>query len=336
MHRETARTMVAPGKGILAMDESNGTCNRRFAALGIDQTEEQRRRYRQLLVTTPGLGEHVAGAILYDETIRQTTDDGTPMPRALEDAGVLPGIKVDTGAKELAGHPGEQVTEGLDGLRDRLDEYRTLGARFAKWRAVISIGDDRPSRGCVEANAHALARYAALCQEAGITPIVEPEVLMEGDHGLRTCAAVTRRVLDRVFAELRAQRVDLAGIVLKPNMVLPGCDSDERPSPAEIARATVETLGEVVPPNVPGIAFLSSGQSDLDTTVRLDAMNRIFPNAPWALTFSFGRALQRTALQAWGGDPTKVEDAQRRLRHRLRVNAAAARGAYDPRMDEAA
>ncbi len=336
MHRETARRMVTPGRGILAMDESNGTCNRRFAALGIDQTEEQRRRYRQLLVTTPGLGEYISAAILYDETIRQTTDDGTPMPQVLAYAGVVPGIKVDTGTTALARHPGEKVTEGLDGLRERLAEYADLGARFAKWRAVIAVGQGRPSRGCIEANAHALARYAALCQEADMTPIVEPEVLMDGDHGLRACAEATSRVLGRVFAELSTHRVDLSGIVLKSNMVVPGLDSDERPSPAEVARATVETLGEVVPPNVAGIAFLSGGQSDIDATVRLDAMNRLFPDAPWTLTFSYGRALQRAALETWAGDPSRVEDAQRRLLHRARANAAAARGAYDPGMDEAA
>ncbi len=333
---ETARTMVRPGKGILAMDESNATCNKRFVALGIEPTEEQRRRYRQLLITTPGLAEFVAGAILYDETLRQCTDEGVPFPRVLEEAGIIPGIKVDTGAKDLAGHPGEKVTEGLDGLRDRLAEYSAMGARFAKWRAVLSIGPGRPSRGCIEANAHALARYAALCQEAGITPIVEPEVVMEGDHSMEVCQEVTGRVLDRVFAELRAQRVDLAGIVLKTNMVVPGAASEERPSAEEVARATVDCLTRVVPSTVPGVAFLSGGQSNEDATARLDAMNRIFPEAPWRLTFSYGRALQRPALETWRGRASKVEDAQRNLLHRARLNAAASVGAYDPSMDTAA
>jgi fructose-bisphosphate aldolase class I len=332
----TAQEMVAPGKGILAMDESTATCNKRFAALGIEESEEQRRRYRQLLVTTPGLSEFISGAILYDETIRQSTDDGRPFPQVLSDAGILPGIKVDTGAKNLAAHPGEKVTEGLTGLRERLADYVELGARFAKWRGVIAIGSARPSRGCVDANAHALARYAALCQEAGLTPIVEPEVLMDGDHSIETCREVSLRVLDRVVAELRAQRVELSGIVLKPNMILPGSESGEEPSLEEVARATVGWLAEVVPPAVPGIAFLSGGQSDEEATERLDAMNRLFPEAPWRLTFSYGRALQRPALEAWRGRPENVEAGQEKLLHRARLNSAATQGAYDAGMDDAA
>ncbi len=336
MYEDTARRMVAPATGILAMDESTGTCNRRFAEYGIPATAEQRRRYRQLLITTPGLADFISGAILYDETIRQHTDDGVPFPRVLAEAGILPGIKVDTGAKALAGHPGEKVTEGLDGLRERLADYAGLGARFAKWRAVIVIGDRLPSRGCVDANAHALARYAALCQEAGITPIVEPEVLMDGNHGLDTCRAVTGRVLEGVFSELRAQGVNLAGVVLKPNMVLPGVASGERPTPDDVAHATLETLGEVVPPKVAGIAFLSGGQTDEEATARLAAMNRLYPQAPWPLTFSFGRALQRAALDVWRGDPARVDEAQQRLLERARLNAGAVRGAYDRAAHEAA
>ena len=333
---DTARRLTADDKGLLAMDKSNSTCNKRFARLGIPQTEEARHAYRELLVTAPGLGEHISGAILYDETIRQRKTDGTPLVKALLDLGIIPGIKVDTGARDLAGHPGEKVTEGLDGLRRRLAEYVRMGARFAKWRAVIAVNDGIPSRGCVEANAHALARYAALCQEAGLLPIVEPEVLMSGDHTLERCEQVTEQVLRAVFVQLHAQRVLLEGVVLKPNMVLPGLSCSRRGSVAEVADATVRCLLRAVPAAVPAIAFLSGGQSAELASARLNAMNARFESQlPWALTFSFARAIQQPALDIWKGDEANVAEAQRALVHRARCNRAARRGEYDGAMESA-
>ena len=311
---DTARTLVAGDKGLLAMDESNPTCNKRFARLGIPQTEEARRAYRELIVTTPGLGECISGAILYDETIRQQTKDGTPFVKVITDAGIIPGIKVDTGAKDMAGHPGEKITEGLDGLRDRLKEYLQMGARFAKWRAVIAVGDGIPSRGCIEANAQALARYAALCQEAGLVPVVEPEVLMDGEHTLERCCEVTEEVLRTVFNQLYTQRVMLEGMILKPNMVLPGLTCPKQETVDEVADATVRCLLRAVPAAVPGIAFLSGGQSAELASARLNAMNvRFKSRLPWALAFSFARAIQQPALEIWQGQEANVLAAQQAL-----------------------
>ena len=325
----TASALVADDKGLLAMDESTPTCNRRFAALGIPQTEEARRDYREMIVTTAKLGECISGAILYDETIRQKTKEGTSILNVLIDSGIIPGIKVDMGAKELAGHPGEKITEGLDGLRERLEEYHEMGARFAKWRAVIAIGEGIPSQSCLEGNAHALARYAALCQEAGLVPVVEPEVLMEGAHTLQQCSAVTEEVLHEVFSQLYAQRVMLEGIILKPNMVLPGLACPEQTTANEIADATVTCLLQAVPAAVPGIAFLSGGQPAELATLRLNAMNvRFKSRLPWALAFSFARALQQPALEIWAGQATQVVAAQSALLHRIRCNQAARRGDY--------
>ena len=335
MLRDTAKLLFADNKGLLAMDESNGTCNKRFAKLGIPQTVEARRAYRELIVTTPGLGECIGGAILYDETIRQQKSDGTTFVKVLIEAGIIPGIKVDTGAKELAGHPGEKVTEGLDGLRDRLAEYVRMGARFAKWRAVIAIGDGLPSWGCVEANAHALARYAALCQEAGLVPVVEPEVIMDGEHTLEQCREVTDEVLRTVFSELFAQRVMLEGIILKPNMVLPGSTCPKQEAVEEVADATVNCLLRAVPAAVPAIAFLSGGQSAELASARLNAMNvRFKSRLPWALAFSFARAIQQPALELWKGQEANVLAAQQALYHRARCNQAARRGAYSAEMEK--
>ena len=334
---DTAGALVAGGKGLLAMDESNSTCNKRFAAAGIPQTEEARRAYRELIVTTRGLAEFISGAILYDETIRQRKRDGTSFVKVLTDAGIIPGIKVDIGAKDLAGHPGEKVTEGLDGLRGRLEEYAGMGARFAKWRAVIAIGDGLPSRGCVVANAQALARYAALCQEAGLVPVVEPEVLMAGDHSLERCREVTEDVLRTVFDQLYLQRVTLEGMILKPNMVLPGLACPRQETVDEVADATVRCLLRVVPGAVPGIAFLSGGQSGELASARLNAMHVRFEwpetRLPWALAFSFARAIQRPALGIWGGDEAHRIEAQRALIHRAKCNGAALRGEYDAALE---
>ena len=332
--RDTATTLVAGDKGLLAMDESNPTCNRRFAKLGIPQTEEMRRAYREMIVTTPGLGESISGAILFDETIRQQKKDGTPFVKAIADMGIIPGIKVDTGAKDLAGHPGEKITEGLDGLRDRLAEYSQMGARFAKWRAVIAVGDGIPSRGSIEANAQALARYAALCQEAGLVPVVEPEVLMDGDHTLERCREVTEEVLRTVFNQLYTQRVMLEGMILKPNMVLPGLTCPKQETVDEVADATVRCLLRSVPAAVPGIAFLSGGQSAELASARLNAMNvRFKSRLPWALAFSFARAIQQPALEIWQGDDTHALPAQRALYHRASCNRAARRGEYSAAME---
>ncbi|HWH80989.1 MAG TPA: class I fructose-bisphosphate aldolase [Burkholderiaceae bacterium] len=331
---DTAAALVAGDRGLLAMDESTPTCNRRFAKLGIAQSAEMRRAYRDMIVTTPRLGECISGAILYDETIRQQTNSGAPFVQALEAAGIVAGIKVDAGARPLAGHAGEQVTEGLDGLRERLADYAAMGARFAKWRAVIAIGDGLPTRGCTEANAHALARYAALCQEAGLVPIVEPEVLMDGEHTLERCRAVTEEALRAVFDQLHTQRVMLEGMLLKPNMVLPGADGAASGSVEAVADATVGCLLRAVPAAVPGIAFLSGGQSAALASARLNAMNvRFKARMPWALAFSFARAIQQPALERWRGQAANVPAAQQALFHRADCNRAARRGQYDPAAD---
>jgi fructose-bisphosphate aldolase class I len=332
---DTAKKLVANDKGLLAMDESNPTCNKRFAKLGIPQTEEFRRTYRELIVSTPGLSESISGAILCDETIRQQEKNGTPFANALTNAGIIPGIKVDAGAKEMAGHPGEKISEGLDGLRDRLIEYLHMGARFAKWRAVIAIGNKIPSRGCIEANAHALASYAALCQEVGLVPIVEPEVLMDGSHTLEHCFEVTEEVLRTVFNQLYAQRITLESMILKPNMVLPGLLCTKQESVDDIADITVECLLRAVPAAVPGIAFLSGGQSPELASARLNAMNARFKaRIPWALTFSFSRAIQQPALEIWHGDETMVKAAQQELYHRAKCNRAARLGEYNASVEK--
>ncbi|MEJ2535132.1 MAG: fructose-bisphosphate aldolase class I [Gammaproteobacteria bacterium] len=330
----TAQAMVAEGRGLLAIDESTGTCQKRFDSIGVECTEDNRRAYRGMLLTTPGLGEHISGAILFDETIRQATDDGVAFTKVMTEAGILPGIKVDQGAKALAGHPGEKVTEGLDGLRERLAEYVGLGAKFAKWRAVITIGDHRPTAACIEANAHALARYAALCQEAGVVPIVEPEVLMDGDHGLDECYEVTELTLRTLFGQLYEQNVLLEGAILKASMVISGADAHHRAGVDEVARATVQCLLNSVPASLAGIVFLSGGQSDQEATAHLDAMNRL-GNFPWPLSFSYGRALQAPSLKLWGEDQDDIDRAQAALAHRARMNGLAATGRYEAALEDA-
>ena len=332
---QIARAIVADGTGILAADESTGTIKKRFDSIGVESTEETRRAYRDLLFTTEGVEEYIGGVILYDETIRQKTADGTPFPNLLASKGIIPGIKVDTGAKPLALAEGETVTEGLDGLRERLAEYREHGARFAKWRAVITIGNGIPSEYAIWVNAHALARYAALVQEAGLVPIVEPEVLMDGDHTIERSFHETSRTLHAVFTELRDQRVHPEGILLKPNMVLPGYDSAEQVSDEVIAHETLHCFRRHVPAAVPGIVFLSGGQSEGEATRRLNAMNVIGPH-PWTLSFSYGRALQAAALKAWGGKEENVEAAQRAFYHRAKMNSAAQTGLYAPEMEREA
>ena len=332
---QTAAALVAPGRGILAADESTPTIGKRLAAIGVESTEPRRRTYRELLFSTVGIGEFISGVILFDETIRQRAVDGTPFPEVLRRQGVIPGIKVDGGTKPLAGFPDEVVTAGLDGLRERLGEYAALGARFAKWRAVIRIGEGRPTETCVEANAHALARYAALAQEAGLVPIVEPEVLMDGSHDLGRCAVVTVEVLRAVYEQLARHRVVLEASLLKPNMVLPGKDSPVQAGDHEIAEATVMALRQVVPAAVPGIVFLSGGQSDEEATARLNAMNGLAPQ-PWELSFSFGRALQAPVLRAWAGEDANSGPAQAALLHRAALNGAARRGSYRPQMEHLA
>jgi fructose-bisphosphate aldolase, class I len=330
-----ASAMVAKGKGILAADESSGTIKKRFDAIKLESTEEHRRTYREMLFTAPGAAEAVSGVILYDETIHQKTKDGTPFPQYLAKQGMIPGIKVDLGAKPLAGFPGETITEGLDGLRERLIAYRGLGARFAKWRAVIDIAAGIPTAFAIEANAHALARYAALCQENDIVPIVEPEVLMDGAHSLERCSEVTEQVLASVFSQLFEHRVALEGMVLKPNMVISGKKASERASPEQVAVATVWVLKRHVPPAVPGIAFLSGGQSPTEATLHLSLMNRMGP-LPWSLTFSYGRALQDTALKAWGGQAATFGAGQREFARRALLNGAATTGRYAPEMESRA
>ena len=324
---DTARALVTAGKGILAADESTPTMAKRLASVGLTSTEALRRDYREILFTTPGLADHVSGVILYDETIRQRASDGRPFAELLDRAGVIPGIKVDAGTTPLAGFPDEVVTEGLDRLRDRLAEYAAMGARFAKWRAVIRIGAGRPTPTCVAANAQALGAYAALAQEAGLVPIVEPEVMMDGDHGIERCAEVTVTVLREVYAELARHRVALEGTLLKPNMVLPGQDSAQHVDDPAVAAATLSVLRQAVPAAVPGIVFLSGGQTDVQATRRLDALNRSGVQ-PWELSFSFGRALQAPVLRAWAGEPGNTRAAHEALRHRARLNGAARRGQY--------
>jgi fructose-bisphosphate aldolase class I len=331
----TARALVAEGKGILAADESDGTIKKRFDSIGVESTEETRRAYRELLFTTEGVEEFISGVILYDETIRQSSADGTPFPKLLASKGIIPGIKVDKGAMPLARAEVETITEGLDGLRGRLEEYRELGARFAKWRATYSIGDGRPSEYCVWTNANALARYAALCEEAGLVPIVEPEVLMDGTHTLEESAKATGRVLQAVYVELHDQRVDYRGTLLKPNMVLSGYQATNRAGVDEVADATLDVLYRHVPAAVAGIVFLSGGQTDEDATAHLNAMNKRGPH-PWQLSFSYGRALQAPALKAWAGKPENVEAAQRAYYHRAKLNSAARTGMYAPEMEREA
>jgi len=332
---QTARAMVAPGKGILAADESSPTIKKRFDSIQVESTEANRRAYRELLFATKGVEDFISGVILFDETIRQSAADGTPFPKLLAAKGILPGIKVDRGAKALAGASGEKVTEGLDGLRDRIVEYEGLGARFAKWRAVITIGDEIPSDYCLDANAHALARYAALCVEGGLVPIVEPEVLMDGPHTLERCFEVTERALRRVFGALYEQRVPLDQMILKPNMVLSGTECETQASVAEVAEATLRCFRNAVPAAVPGIVFLSGGQSDELATAHLNEMNKR-GGGPWKLSFSYGRALQAAPLKAWGGDPAQVPAAQAALLHRARCNGAACEGQYTEAMETAA
>jgi fructose-bisphosphate aldolase class I len=329
---ETARAIVADHRGILAADESTGTIKKRFDSIGVESTEENRRFYRGLLFGGPGMEDSIGGVILYDETIRQLADDGTPFPELLASKGVIPGIKVDTGAHDMAGFPGEKVTEGLDGLRPRLEEYRSLGARFAKWRAVITIGDGIPTDACIRANAHALARYAALCQETGIVPIVEPEVLMDADNTIEVCREVTNRTLHETFDALYEQGVDLEGTLLKPNMVIPGKGCPQQASAEKIAEATVNCFLRVVPAAVPGIVFLSGGQTEVQATENLNAINRI--GGPWALSFSYGRALQASALGVWAGDPANAEAAQAAFVHRARMNSLAVAGEWSADLEQ--
>ena len=329
---DTARAIVADHKGILAADESTGTIKKRFDAIGVESTEENRRYYRQLLFTAPGMEDFIGGVILYDETLRQSADDGTPFSEVLASKGVVPGIKVDTGAHDQAGFPGEKVTEGLDGLRGRFEEYHRLGARFAKWRAVITIADGIPTDANLQANAHALARYAALSQEAGIVPIVEPEVLMDGDNSLEVCWEVTTRTLHETFAALYDHGIDLRGALLKPNMVVPGKGSPDQASSDRIAEATLNTFLGVVPAAIPGIVFLSGGQSEVEATANLNAINQL--GGPWPLSFSYGRALQASALQAWGGDTARTEAAQAAFVHRARMNALAVAGEWNAEMEQ--
>ncbi|MFZ2508130.1 MAG: class I fructose-bisphosphate aldolase [Steroidobacteraceae bacterium] len=330
-----AAAMIAPGKGILAADESSGTIKKRFDKIGVESTFESRRAYRELLFTTPGVEKYISGAILYDETLRQQASDGRPFPELLLARGILPGIKVDAGAKALAGFPGETITEGLDGLRERLAEYRGSGARFAKWRAVIDIGAGIPSRFAIEANAHALARYAALCQEAAIVPIVEPEVLMDGEHGIERCEEVTDQVLIAVFDALFSHRVHLEGIVLKPNMVIAGKKNRQRATPQLVVDATLRCLRRRVPAAVPGIAFLSGGQSEEEATLHLSLMNRAGA-MPWQLSFSYGRALQQSTLDAWRGETSRVAAAQKTFLRRARLCGLARNGSYEANMEQAA
>lgn len=332
--QSVAKALVAPGKGILAADESTGTIAKRFAKIEIPSTPDTRRAYRNLLFTTAGVEAFISGVILFDETIRQAADDGTPFPQLLAIKGIIPGIKVDTGAKDLAGFPGEKVTEGLDGLRERLVEYRGLGARFAKWRAVITIGAGIPTAACINANAHALARYAALCQEVGLVPIVEPEVLMDGDHTIERCDQVTTATLYNLYAALHEHRVWLEGTLLKPNMVLSGKSCPQQAGVQEVAAATVRCLRATVPAAVPGIVFLSGGQTAVTATAHLNAMNQIGPH-PWQLSFSYGRALQDSPLTTWKGKPDNVPAAQKAFYQRSRLNGAARHGQYTPQMEAA-
>jgi len=331
---QTARAIFANNKGILAMDESIGTCNKRFAEMGIPQTEDYRRAYREWILTSPNLGNFISGVILFDETIRQKKKDGTPFLTCIQDAGILPGIKVDMGAKDLAGHPGEKITEGLDGLRERFQEYATMGAKFAKWRAVITIGPNMPTRACLEANTQALARYAALCQEANLVPIVEPEVLMDGNHSLERCAEVSLETLHTLFNALYHQNILLEGMILKPNMVISGLDSPVQASIEDVAQSTLECLRRNVPAAVGGIAFLSGGQSSELATAHLNRMHKTQSPLPWDLSFSFGRALQEPALSIWKGEEANIEQAQKALLHRAECNYKAVKGEYTAEMEK--
>ncbi|WP_235071113.1 class I fructose-bisphosphate aldolase [Leptolyngbya sp. Heron Island J] len=331
----TAKSMIQKGKGILAMDESNGTCNKRFDVLGIPTTEASRQAYRELILTTPGLSDYVSGPILYDETIRQTSKAGVPFLKVIADAGMIPGIKVDTGAKDMAGHPNEKVTEGLDGLRDRIAEYYQMGARFAKWRAVITIGEGIPSRACIEANAHGLARYAALCQEGGLVPIVEPEVLIDGDHTLERCYQVTDETLDAVFSQLYTQGVAYNQMILKPSMVIPGKACAQQATVEQVAAATVRCLLKNVPATVAGIAFLSGGQTKEQSSAHLNAMNKLFGDQlPWPVTFSYARAIQQPALDYWSGKDENVKEAQKHLLERAKFNSLASKGEYSSDLEK--
>lgn len=331
--KATAQAMVAPGKGILAIDESQGTCKKRFDALGIECNEENRRLYRQLLITAEGVNEGISGMILFDETLRQKTDDGTPFSKEMEKRGMIPGIKVDAGAKELALHPGEKVTEGLDGLRERLVEYKTLGAKFAKWRAVITIGKEIPSEACIMANAHALARYAALCQEADIVPMVEPEILLDGDHTIERCYEVSVKTWKKLFSELAQQGVMPEGTILKTSMILSGKDCPTQADLDTIAKETVRGLKEGVPANIAGIVFLSGGQGDVEATERLNRMHQIC-ECPWPLSFSYGRSIQRPALKLWSENKKDIKTAQAALTERAKLNGLATLGKYSPEMEK--
>jgi fructose-bisphosphate aldolase class I len=332
----TAKELVSEGKGILAADESFGTIGKRFEAVGIESSEESRRAYREMLFTTPDIGEYLSGVILFDETIRQKTSDGTPLPKVLEQQGIIPGIKVDKSTVDMPLSPGEKYTQGLDGLGERLEEHKEFGARFTKWRAVITIGEGIPTYACIEANARALALYAAFCQEADLVPIVEPEVLIDGDHTIEQCDRVTEWTLRTTFSALREHNVHLKGMLLKPNMVISGKDAERQAGVEEVARYTVECLLRCVPPAVPGIVFLSGGQSDLQASAHLNAMNAMYDNLPWELSFSYARALQGKPMEVWGGDEANVEEAQRIFRHRAKMNSAARSGSYSEDMEQAA
>ena len=332
----TAQAMVADGKGILAIDESSPTIKKRFDSIKTECTEESRRAYRELLIDCPGLEQFISGMILFDETIRQATSDGVPFPQLMKKKGIMPGIKVDKGAKDLAGHPGEKVTEGLDGLRDRLNEYRELGAPFAKWRAVITIGDGIPSAGCIEANAHALARYAALCQEAGLVPMVEPEVLLDGNHSIERCLKVSEATLRALFAALYQQRVLLEGTILKASMVLSGKSASNRAGVDAVAEQTIACLKRSVPAALPGVVFLSGGQTPQEATAHLNAMNAMAADLPWKLSFSYSRALQEPALNTWSGKAANGKSAQDALYHRAQLNSAASLGKYSDAMEKQA
>jgi fructose-bisphosphate aldolase class I len=328
-----AQSMVAPNKGILAADESTPTIANRFASIDTESTEQSRQTYRNMLFTAPGISDYISGVILFDETLRQSTNEGVPFAEYLTSLGIVPGIKVDKGAKDLPMHPGEKITEGLDGLRQRLEEYYALGARFAKWRAVLSISDDKPSTACIDVNAHALARYSALCQEAKMVPIVEPEILMDGNHDIDKCYSVTAQVLKHVFRSLEDQKVALNGIILKPNMVISGTEANNRADVATVASATVKCLSECVPNDVPGIAFLSGGQTSEEATAHLSSMNEMGPH-PWQLSFSYGRALQAQPLKAWSGSDENLESGQNAFLKRSRLNSLARTGNYNPQMEE--
>ncbi|MDQ4106754.1 MAG: fructose-bisphosphate aldolase class I [Actinomycetota bacterium] len=332
----TAQELLAPGQGILAADESTGTITKRFGAVGIESTEETRRDYREMLFTTEGIGEFLSGVILFDETIRQEASDGTPLTKILEDQGIIPGIKVDKSTVAMPLSPEEKYTQGLDGLRERLEEYVDMGARFAKWRAVITIGDGIPTRKCIDSNAVALALYAAFCQEAGLVPIVEPEVLIDGDHSIERCFEVTESTLRRTFDALYQHDVELTGTLLKPNMVISGKQAERQAGVEEVARMTVECLKRSVPAALPGIVFLSGGQSQLQATQHLNAMNQMYDNLPWELGFSYARALQEQPMEIWGGDNSKVEEAQRAFYHRAKMNSAARSGSYSEDMEQEA